>query len=38
VLDPATLNAWAQWEARFGIVKRPPDVAATFDRAFAPAG
>jgi ABC-type nitrate/sulfonate/bicarbonate transport system substrate-binding protein len=31
-LDPAQLRAWAQWEARFGITKRPPDVA----RAFAP--
>ena len=34
----AACNAWAQWEARFGIVKHPPDVATTFDRAFAPAG
>jgi putative hydroxymethylpyrimidine transport system substrate-binding protein len=32
VLDPTALRAWAQWEARFGITKRPPDVA----RAFAP--
>jgi len=31
-LDPAALRAWARWEARFGITKRPPDVA----RAFAP--
>jgi hypothetical protein len=31
-LDPAELRAWALWEARFGITKRPPDVA----RAFAP--
>jgi putative hydroxymethylpyrimidine transport system substrate-binding protein len=31
-LDPAKLRAWALWEARFGITKRPPDVA----RAFAP--
>ena len=31
-LDPAELRAWARWEARFGITKRPPDVA----RAFAP--
>jgi putative hydroxymethylpyrimidine transport system substrate-binding protein len=38
VLDPTRLNAWAQWEARFGIVKRPPDVATSFDRAFAPPG
>ncbi len=38
VLDPARLRAWAHWEARFGIVKTPPDVATTFDRAFAPTG
>ena len=31
-LDPRALAAWARWEARFGITKRPPDVA----RAFAP--
>jgi putative hydroxymethylpyrimidine transport system substrate-binding protein len=31
-LDPDALRAWARWEARFGITKRPPDVA----RAFAP--
>jgi putative hydroxymethylpyrimidine transport system substrate-binding protein len=31
-LDPTALEAWARWEARFGITKRPPDVA----RAFAP--
>jgi putative hydroxymethylpyrimidine transport system substrate-binding protein len=31
-LDPKALAAWARWEARFGITKRPPDVA----RAFAP--
>ena len=30
--DPTALRAWARWEARFGITKRPPDVA----RAFAP--
>jgi putative hydroxymethylpyrimidine transport system substrate-binding protein len=38
VLDPALLRTWARWEARFGIVKHPPDVATTFDRAFAPQG
>jgi putative hydroxymethylpyrimidine transport system substrate-binding protein len=38
VLDPALLRTWSRWEARFGIVKHPPDVATTFDRAFAPAG
>jgi putative hydroxymethylpyrimidine transport system substrate-binding protein len=31
-LDPTALRAWARWEARFGITKRPPDVA----KAFAP--
>jgi ABC-type nitrate/sulfonate/bicarbonate transport system substrate-binding protein len=31
-LDRRTLDAWAAWEARFGITRRPPDVA----RAFAP--
>jgi ABC-type nitrate/sulfonate/bicarbonate transport system substrate-binding protein len=30
-LDRARLRAWARWEARFGIVPRPPDVARTFD-------
>jgi ABC-type nitrate/sulfonate/bicarbonate transport system substrate-binding protein len=35
-LDPAVLRRWAAWEARFGIVKTPPDVAQTFDPAFAP--
>jgi NitT/TauT family transport system substrate-binding protein/putative hydroxymethylpyrimidine transport system substrate-binding protein len=30
-LDAATLRAWATWEARFGIVKAPPDVKALFD-------
>ena len=36
VLDPTVLRRWAAWEAHFGIVKAPPDVSATFDRAFAP--
>jgi putative hydroxymethylpyrimidine transport system substrate-binding protein len=31
-LDPRALRAWARWEARFGITKRPPDVT----KAFAP--
>jgi len=35
VLNPATLSSWARWEAHFGIVSRPPDVAATFDPGFA---
>ena len=33
-LDPAKLRAWAQWEARFGIVKRPPNVALAFAPGF----
>jgi ABC-type nitrate/sulfonate/bicarbonate transport system substrate-binding protein len=35
-LDVALLRRWAAWEARFGIVKTPPDVAQTFDTRFAP--
>jgi putative hydroxymethylpyrimidine transport system substrate-binding protein len=34
-LDVATLDAWARWEARFGIVRAVPDVASTFDPSFA---
>src|SRR6188472_4802640 len=29
------LRAWARWEARFGITRRPPDVAAAFPSATA---
>jgi ABC-type nitrate/sulfonate/bicarbonate transport system substrate-binding protein len=29
-LDGAVLRSWAQWEARFGIVSRPPNVAQAF--------
>jgi putative hydroxymethylpyrimidine transport system substrate-binding protein len=29
-LDGRVLRSWAQWEARFGIVARPPDVAQAF--------
>jgi ABC-type nitrate/sulfonate/bicarbonate transport system substrate-binding protein len=36
VLDSALLRRWSAWEARFGIVKSPPGVAATFDTRFAP--
>jgi NitT/TauT family transport system substrate-binding protein/putative hydroxymethylpyrimidine transport system substrate-binding protein len=32
--DARALEAWAKWEARFGIVRRPPDVARAFDRRF----
>jgi ABC-type nitrate/sulfonate/bicarbonate transport system substrate-binding protein len=35
-LQVPTLRAWARWEARFGIVRRAPDVASMFDPAFAP--
>jgi putative hydroxymethylpyrimidine transport system substrate-binding protein len=34
-LGARSLRAWAAWEARFGIVPRPPDVAAAFDSRFA---
>ena len=37
ILDPRTLRAWAAWEARFGIVNRPPDVATAFDPSLAAA-
>lgn len=33
VFDMALLRRWARWEARFGIVSRPPDVRAMFDTA-----
>jgi putative hydroxymethylpyrimidine transport system substrate-binding protein len=33
VLDPGVLRRWAAWEARFGIVRRPPDVARAFATA-----
>jgi ABC-type nitrate/sulfonate/bicarbonate transport system substrate-binding protein len=33
-LTLATLQAWAGWEARFGIVSRPPDVFKAFDPRF----
>jgi ABC-type nitrate/sulfonate/bicarbonate transport system substrate-binding protein len=36
-LDPARLRRWAAWEARFGIVARPPDVARLFDARVADA-
>jgi putative hydroxymethylpyrimidine transport system substrate-binding protein len=35
-LVPTTLRAWAKWEAKFGIVKRVPDVAAMFETRFLP--
>jgi putative hydroxymethylpyrimidine transport system substrate-binding protein len=33
-LDPVTLRSWAAWEARFHLVRRPPDVAQMFDFRF----
>lgn len=33
-LSLPTLKTWAGWEARFGIVQRPPDVRAAFDPRF----
>jgi putative hydroxymethylpyrimidine transport system substrate-binding protein len=35
-LDVPLLRRWAAWEQRFGIVKRTPDIATTFDTRFAP--
>ncbi|HEY3186200.1 MAG TPA: ABC transporter substrate-binding protein [Solirubrobacteraceae bacterium] len=34
-LDLASLRPWARWEARFGIVRRAPDVGRMFDPRFA---
>jgi NitT/TauT family transport system substrate-binding protein/putative hydroxymethylpyrimidine transport system substrate-binding protein len=34
-LNRTRLEAWAGWEARFGIVSRPPDVSTTFDTGIA---
>ena len=33
-LTLSALKAWSAWEARFGIVKRPPNVLETFDPRF----
>jgi putative hydroxymethylpyrimidine transport system substrate-binding protein len=33
-LTLSALKAWAKWEARFGIVKSPPDVFQAFDPEF----
>jgi ABC-type nitrate/sulfonate/bicarbonate transport system substrate-binding protein len=33
-LDPARLRAWAAWEPRTGLVKRPLDAARAFDGEF----
>jgi ABC-type nitrate/sulfonate/bicarbonate transport system substrate-binding protein len=37
-LDPARLRAWAAWEPRTGLVKRPPDAARAFDGEFVKPG
>jgi NitT/TauT family transport system substrate-binding protein/putative hydroxymethylpyrimidine transport system substrate-binding protein len=34
-LDRGALDGWAQFDARFGILEEPPDVAATFDLSLA---
>ncbi|HLI59643.1 MAG TPA: ABC transporter substrate-binding protein [Solirubrobacteraceae bacterium] len=38
IFDMQLLARWARWEARFGIVKRPPDVHAMFSPALASGG
>ena len=35
-LEPSVLRRWASWEARFGIVKRRPDIATMFDLSLVP--
>jgi putative hydroxymethylpyrimidine transport system substrate-binding protein len=35
-LDPATLRAWAKWEAKFGIVNRAPNISKAFDTTLVP--
>lgn len=35
-LEPSVLERWARWEAKFGIVRRTPDVRAMFSRRFLP--
>ena len=37
-LDPARLRAWAAWEPRTGLVKRPPDAARAFDGEYVKPG
>jgi putative hydroxymethylpyrimidine transport system substrate-binding protein len=32
------LRAWADWDVRFGILERAPDLAASFDRTLVPGG
>jgi ABC-type nitrate/sulfonate/bicarbonate transport system substrate-binding protein len=34
VLDKSALEAWANWELKFGIVKRKPDIEKLFDPEF----
>jgi putative hydroxymethylpyrimidine transport system substrate-binding protein len=36
VLDPRVLAVWSRWEARFGIVHHPPDVAMMFNTRLVP--
>jgi NitT/TauT family transport system substrate-binding protein/putative hydroxymethylpyrimidine transport system substrate-binding protein len=33
-LNRSVLRAWARWEARFGIVRSPPNVSAAFEPAY----
>lgn len=37
-LDPVRLRAWAAWEPRTGLVKRPPDAARAFDGQYVQPG
>ena len=35
ILDTHTLRSWGAWEARFGIVRTPPNISAGFDPSLA---
>jgi NitT/TauT family transport system substrate-binding protein/putative hydroxymethylpyrimidine transport system substrate-binding protein len=35
-LDPAALRRWAAFDVRFGILRRPPDLARAFDTTLVP--
>jgi ABC-type nitrate/sulfonate/bicarbonate transport system substrate-binding protein len=37
-LNLGELRAWSAWEAKFGIVRRPPNVTTMFDPEFVPGG
>jgi ABC-type nitrate/sulfonate/bicarbonate transport system substrate-binding protein len=34
-LRPGVLRAWARWDVKFGILRKPPDIRRAFDTSFA---